>query len=163
MDGIGLVGSTCLHCARFVRPMLRVPMRLRRTSLSALTCQAAQVIVRIPANVIAVFVFQLDGRVHHPPRGTVNASPTVQLGRKRTHRQATRHASGTGISRLHPAMNTSATKTCRTKNGRNTDHDRLIQVVRAMVGESEVQRVNWAVARVWCRCWLASSYHRHAL
>lgn len=70
IDGIGLVGSMCLHYV--VKPSCKLAYsslkRPPRTSLSALTCQAPYVITNIPANATAVFIFQFEGRVHQPPR-----------------------------------------------------------------------------------------------
>jgi hypothetical protein len=69
MEGIGRDGSVCLHYYSISNISLTaLTVKISpRTSLSALTCQAAHVTVKIPANAMAVLDFQFDGRVHQPP------------------------------------------------------------------------------------------------
>ena len=84
-----------------------------RTSLSALRFQTPYVTPIIPAKAIAVLAFQLEGRVHQPPREYQPKFQEVVTGRSRsgtiweerkpvTNLLATKLPSGMDISRRHP-------------------------------------------------------------
>lgn len=67
MDGMGREGCTSRFCMGLSLTSGDNTRCGIRTSLSALKVNTPYATVRIPANAIAVFVFQFVGRVHQPP------------------------------------------------------------------------------------------------